>query len=94
MAVDSPSMTLPNGNFSAGLQNWKILKHGDNPGQAAAAVDSSAEGDAPLCWHNASFGPPSNASESPGSAMCRFTGATAAAPHSLTLGIQSDPFPV
>ena len=91
-AVHSPAASLNNGNFSDGLSGWKILKHGDNPGEAAADVDQIAvsRADDPLCWHNDSFGP----SPGLGSAMCSFTGQTPAAPHTLTLGLQSQPFPV
>ena len=32
VAVVSPEVTVANGNFTAGLSNWTILKHGDNPG--------------------------------------------------------------
>lgn len=95
--VHSPATPYPeNGNFSAGLSTWKILKHGDNPHVVATSGNSDnampVDGvlPPPLCWYNASFGPRPGL----GSAMCEFTGATPAAPHSLTLGIQSSTFPM
>ena len=99
--VHSPVTDYPeNSNFSAGLRSWKILKHGDIPQRfrniaSTASTNSSrfTEGGGspqPLCWYNATFGPHPGL----GSAMCEFTGATPAAPHSLTMGIQSSMFPM
>ena len=92
-AVNSPATPFPtNGDFSDGLAGWKILKHGDIPNSLTAGGASSSNGGKPppLCWYNASFGPRPGL----GSAVCEFTGATPAAPHSLTMGLQSTYFPM
>ena len=59
-------------------------------GSGRAAGGRRGVEDKPLCWYNASLGP----SPGLGSAMCEFTGATPAAPHTLTMGIQSAAFPI
>ena len=102
-AVYSPRTPYPaNANFSAGLKGWKVLHHGDNPGQLVHWADDDAgnghghghghghDHDEKLCWHNATFGPRPGL----GSVMCKFDGSTPAAPHSLTAGVQSTPWPV
>lgn len=100
IAVNSPSVSVQNQNFSDGLDGWTVLGHGAPPLGNADIIHSRNDGDdtgstrkplsewQPLCSYNSTFGP----RQGLGSATCTVTQDMPAEPHTLTVGISSAPF--